>query len=235
VTLDLAATLGHVFGRTHGGGDTLLPLAGRTLPRRLLTPRHRSAILVRRRLQRFDLSLGLRQAAGQAWAAAQRRRAGVGSHFQAVLSHARQLHQSLMQQGGHAVAQQSIQPLNVFDAEVGETVVVHGHAATEPLLGQALLAQLIESSGTADALKGGVQSQSHEDTGIIGIAAGDAFARLDALVEGREVEGFDVGPDASCLMVVGQELVEGQAADLDLVTLREAKTAMGVWVFIGLV
>ena len=117
----------------------------------------------------------------------------------------------------------------MFDAEVGEAVVVHGHAATQPLVGQALLAEFVESSGTADAVEGGVQPQGHKDAGIIGVSSGDALSCLNGLVEGGEVESFDVSPDEACLVVVGQELVQGQTTHLDLVAFGEAKTARVVW------
>jgi hypothetical protein len=96
-------------------------------------------------LEGFDLDLRFLQASLQGGTVSQRGSASAGPRLHAVLSNTVELHQSLVQPGCHTVGEQTVQERDVLDAEVGEGMVVRGHAAAPPWIGQAVAAEFVEA------------------------------------------------------------------------------------------
>jgi hypothetical protein len=113
-----------------------------------------------------------------------------------------------VEEHGHAVSEQSVEPVVVIDAEVGECVVVHRHTAAEPSVGGVADAESVEFACGPDAVGGGVEPEGHEDAGIDMRVARSVLCGLDAVVEVREVESLCEVPDGSRGVVGREQLVE---------------------------
>jgi hypothetical protein len=88
--------------------------------------------------------------------------------------------------------------------------------------------EFVELSGAANAVDGGVEPQRHEDLGIDGGATGPALGGLDAVVQGAEVEAFDVVPDEACGMIVGDQVIQWRRSEDDLIVVGGAEPGPSV-------
>ena len=70
---------------------------------------------------------------------------------------------------------QPVQGVGLVGAEVGQQVVVHAHAAAQPLVRPALAAQPLQFPRAAHAPQRGVQPQRHQQPRVGGVTAGDAL------------------------------------------------------------
>src|SRR5439155_7078696 len=93
----------------------------------------------------------------------------------------------------------------------------------DPLEGGVVATERVETAGAADPLDGGVEPQGREDLGVDGVASRATLDRLDAVVEGGEVESLDVGPDDAGGVVVGDQVVERRGPEDDLMTVGGAE------------
>lgn len=95
-------------------------------------------------------------------------------------------------------------------------MVIRRHAARNPPIGRVVGAQLSQSPGAAHAVNGGIKPQRHENLRIGGGATSGTLHRANCLVQGTEVQTFDIRPHDPSHMVVGDRLVETDVAELPL-------------------
>ena len=107
------------------------------------------------------------------------------------------------------MGEQGVEEVEVPDADVGEGVVVDGHAAAQPAEGVVLGTEGGELASGADALQGGEQPQGDGQSGVEGGASGPAFAGADGVEEGLQVEPAAEVPDDAGLVVGVEEPVDG--------------------------
>src|SRR5438876_6559077 len=109
--------------------------------------------------------------------------ARTGTDAHAVLGHAVEIDQALLQQRGYAMGEQVIQKLDVLDTEVRQRVIMDRDAATDPAKAVVVAAQPVQSPGTADPFHGGQQPQGHQDLGIDGRTSWPARSGANRLQE----------------------------------------------------
>src|SRR4051812_47504181 len=93
-------------------------------------------------LEALDLSLRFLQQSLQGLTAAKRGRPGTGANAHAILSDAAEIDQTLLPQQFDRLLEQLIEELQVVGAEIGEGVVIDGHATTQPAKGVVMDAQI---------------------------------------------------------------------------------------------
>ena len=178
------------------------------------------------RAQPLDLLGGLGQALLQSWPAAEGGGPRAGADTHAVLGDAVEIDQFLLAQDGHRVGEQSVEELQVLDAEVGQGVVIDADAAAEPAEGVVVGAEVVQGAGTADALQRGAQPQRREDTRVGGRASGMPFDGADAGVQVGQVDALDETPDDARLVVVGEQVVQRHRWE-QLLTVSQTQTRTG--------
>ena len=188
--------------------DPLLALARRALPGRRLAPRRGRGVFLELLAKPGHLRLGLLEALLQALLAPKRGGARLGADAHAVLRHALQRHMPSLYQRGHVLAQEQVELLATLGAEVGERVIARAHPAADPAVGEVRLAELGDRPGAAHRLDRGVEPEGQQDRRIDRGTACVALARLDPVVERREVLLLDEGPDQSRGVVGRQQGVE---------------------------
>jgi hypothetical protein len=181
--------------------------------RSLAAARRRRGVAVRLLPEARHLPFGLVQALLQGGLAVEGGGPRAGAHAHAVQGHAVEIDQALLAQHGDRVGQRAAEELGVGHAEVGEGVVVDGHAARPPAEGVVVGAQVVQGAGRADALQGGVQPQADADARVEGGVARPAQARADAVIEGGQVQADAEVPDEAGLVVRVEQLLPGHGRD----------------------
>ena len=97
------------------------------------TPGRGRRVVIQLLLQPGHLVLGLPEAVLEGGPAVEGGRPGAGADAQAVVGDAVQVNQPLLAEHGHRVGQQSVEQIDVADAEVGEGMVVDGDEARSGL------------------------------------------------------------------------------------------------------
>jgi hypothetical protein len=112
----------------------------------------------------------------------------------------------------------------VRDPEVGQRLVVHAHAAAQPLEGEMLRAQAGHLAGAADPFDGGEQPKRHQDARIGRRMARTSLNRLDCRVERRQVQTFDEAPDQTHPVIRRDQVVQADRPQRHLAPLRRPQT-----------
>src|SRR6266481_4470867 len=115
---------------------------------------------------------------------------------------------ALGNQRRHALAQQTVEDLDMTGAEVGKPVVVHAHPASEPTIGNVAFHQTVEFTRRTHALDRRVNPKREQNLGVGGRAPGFAFPRSDRLIQRTQVQPLDEFPDDARLVVVWQERLQ---------------------------
>ena len=124
-----------------------------------------------------------------------------------------QRHQAVAVQRGDGVTRLLLQPVGLFDAEVGQGVVVDRDAAADPAVDIVAAAQPVEFACRVDAFPGGEQPQRDEEADIDGRPARTAVAGPVARQQARKIQAADPFPDEAGLMVGGDEPVDDTGID----------------------
>jgi hypothetical protein len=138
---------------------------------------------------------------------------GAGADAHPVQRDAVEVDQVLLAQDGDGAGQQAVEEPQVAGAEVGQGVVVDGHAAGDPAEGVVLGAQPGQGAGGAYALQGGVQPQGDGQARVEGRVPGAALAGADGVVQAGQVEALTVGPDEAGLVVVIEQILQRHRRD----------------------
>jgi hypothetical protein len=176
--------------------------------RRILPTTGGPSILLQLLAKRLDLLVGLGLALLQRLATPERRRPRAGTHPHPILGHPMQRHQPLVHQRRHAVPQQTVQQLPVGCAEVRQPVVVHRHPATNPSVGDVVLAQPGQLPSGSDTIHGRVEPQGHENPRINRVPPSPALHGPNLFVQLAQVQPLDILPDQTCPMVFRQQAVQ---------------------------
>ena len=162
------------------------PFARPPLPRRQRRMRGR----IHLRTQLLDMLAGLLKQALEPLFATEAARSRAHSNPHSVLAHTAYPHYLLIHQRGDHLREQPIQSRPVIAAEVRQQAVIHRHSAAQPAEGRAVLGAPRQLARRTDAADAGVQPQPHQKLRIGRVPAGVARARLDGVVEPRQVKLF---------------------------------------------
>jgi hypothetical protein len=180
-------------------------------------------IVVDLALELLDHGARLRQMLLQPGTAAVRGCPGAGANPHPVLRQLAEIDQAAGRQRRDILGQQPIEKLAVADPEVAQRVVVQRHPAGEPTVGIMAFAQPRQRPRAADPLAGRVEPQRQQQPGRDRRMPGPAFARLDRVLQGAEIELLDISPDQARRMVLADQAVDIHRAQFQLVALRLQK------------
>ena len=121
--------------------NAILAFGRRSLLRRSLAASRCLRRFVGQLPQRFHLLTGLRQALLQSGTTAERGLSRAGPHTHSILGHPLHRHQIRRQQRADDLGQQGIPLVAPLRTEVRQQMVVHRHAAAQPLVGKVLFRQ----------------------------------------------------------------------------------------------
>jgi hypothetical protein len=156
--------------------------------------------------------------------APERTGAGAGADAQAILADAVEVDQALAAQHRHAPNHLLRQPIRVLRAEVRQRVVIHRHAAAQPLERIVARAESVQAVGAGDAFEGRIQPQRDQQANVDGRSS---RMMLDGPVfgfQGGEVHLLDEVPDGADGMVGRDQLVEETRMRIELIAVGPAKT-----------
>ena len=109
--------------------------------------------------------------------------------------HARQGHDAPMQQRRDRLRDERIQVGLMLDPEITQRVIADRHAAAQPAVGIMRSAQTIDLPGAPDAVDRRIEPQRQQQLRIDRRPPRMPFARLDARVEGRQIQPLHKLPD----------------------------------------
>ena len=131
----------------------------------------------------------------------------------AVVSNAVEVDQVFRHQGGNTVGQQTVEKLQMMDAEVGQGVIVDRDTATEPAKGVVMAAQIVQSPGTADSLNGGQQPQGDWNLRIDGRRPRSTFHGTNGVQEGSQVKALHKLPNRAGMVFGSQQVLQTHGRD----------------------
>ncbi len=105
-------------------------------------------------------------------------------------------------------------------AEVAEQMIIDAHATTDPHVSQVASAQPIKLPGSADTFDRREHPQRDEDFRIDGIVSGLSVDGLNSGVQGSQVERINISPHRTSLMIVRQQLIQGERPPFHLPAFR---------------
>ena len=133
------------------------------------------------------------------------------------LRHTVQIDQSLGQQHRHASAERAVEPLAMGGAGSRQGVVFDPDIAEDPAIVIVLVTGSVEFPGATDTVDRRIEPQRHQDLGIDGGMPRVALDGLDGAVQGAEIQSLAIVPDESRGMIVGDQFVERDGPEGDLV------------------
>ena len=184
--------------------EPCLAILGRALAGSLLAIRGSRGVVVELATQSHDLLARIGEVLLERLASTKGRRTGIGPHAHAVVRDPLQLEQAVVHQHREQLREQAIDRVAMLHAKLRKHRAVDRHAAAQPQIGVVARAQSFEMTRAADAL-GGREDPHREQNRRIGRGLpGRAFARIDRLMESREIESLDRRPDDARAMVLRQ-------------------------------
>ena len=134
--------------------------------------------------------------------------AGVGADLRAVDGDLSKADQPFADQRGHALRQQSVERLEVFDPEVGKPVMVQRHAARQPPIGGVALRKPLQFPRRTDPFDRRIEPQRQQDRRVGRRPSRFALARENLIVKLRKIEALDETPDDARAMLRRQKPLE---------------------------